>query len=560
MSLAPPSNSLFRHVCVIVVAVALLFAHTASIAAGEPLLRTQPVQLVFSADANQLSIQLPENQWTIELKQKPLLGSLSKIQQAFYDVPVFYEGIVTGHADSWARMMLSKNASSTSEQVMTGHVYIDDTLYQLRHLDDNRGYAIATLGSVELDPLRQPTVGSFKSFTGRTTLGENTSASRAIKIGIVVDSKYNESHNGRGLAHALGVINGVDGIYQSQLGLALVVETFRVYDDPATDPLFNNPGGVEQVLDTYREIRFNDAEMPADLALVHLFTGLEDPQKVIGLGWIDTACRVDGYDLSMSTPFTYDILLSAHEIAHNLGAVHDDDPNCQTDSSVTGTEIMWLELSGNTRPQFSACSIDRMRSALDASCVVDNIDLELQLTSVPIGGDENQRQMVVSVSNKDNSRIARQVQSSTRFPAAARLGNAPSGCVITANIMNCLHGNIAPSSHSTLSVNAAFNNAVVTSELWFDEFLDTQHLDNRASLQVTGSQIISSGPAGTPESIAAADASQSINDDSDSGGSAGLGNIGLLDLSLLAIIALSMRAFRPTQTQVYPRRSVTSLN
>lgn len=560
MSSAPPKNFFFRHVCVIFAAVALLLAHTASVAAGGSLLKAQAAQLVFSPDTNHLSIQLAEKQWSIELTQKPLLGSLSRIQQAFYDAPVFYKGIVTGHQDSWVRMTLSTNESSETEQVLTGHVYVDDTLYELQHLDDNSGYAIATLGSVELVPLREPTNSSFRSLSSRTTFGENTPAPRAIKIGIVVDSKYNEHYNGRGLAHALGVINGVDGIYQSQLGLALVVETFQVYDDPATDPLYNNPGGVEQVLDHYREIRFNDAEMPADLALVHLFTGLEDPQKVIGLGWIDTACRVDGYDLSMSTPFTYDILLSAHEIAHNLGAVHDDDPNCQTDPSITGSEIMWLELSGNTRPQFSACSIDRMRSALDASCVVDNIDLGLQLTSVPIGGDENQRQMVVSVSNKDNSRIARQVQSSTRFPAAARLGNTPSGCVITANIMNCLHGNIAPSGYSTVSVNAEFNNSVVTSELWFDEFLDTQHLDNRASLQVSGNQIISSGPVGTPDSIAAADASQSINDDSVSGGAAGLGNIGLLDLSLLAIVSFLISAFRPAQVQILPRRSVTSLN
>lgn len=136
---------------------------------------------------------------------------------------------------------------------------------------------------------------------------------------------------------------------------------------------------MDQILSAYRDIRLGDVALPADLALVHLFSGYDDPDKVIGLGWIDTACRLDGYDLSVSTPFPYDMLLSAHEIAHNLGADHDDSAACISDNVITGSEIMRSELSGSTQPVFSSCSISKMKPALTAECVLDNTNVGVDL-------------------------------------------------------------------------------------------------------------------------------------------------------------------------------------
>jgi|GEM_PF-1405302 len=569
MDFLPPRTLASRLAYLALVAFTLLLVSPVTVVASDEALVVSPAQVFASEDTGGIDLVSNGKRWSIELEEKTLLGSMSGVQQALYDIPVFYEGSVDDQQGSWVRLMLSTSGAATQspgndDAVLTGHVYVDETLYELQHRSNEGGYFLATLGEAGLAPLSVPASANLPTLTGRASTRANVSAPKAIKIGIVIDSQYNEHFNKRGLAHALGIINGVDGLYQSQLGLALIVETFRVYDNPAEDPLTDYSGTVEQVLDHYREIRFNDDELPADLALVHLFSGHQDPQKVIGLGWIDTVCRNDGYDLSMSTPFTYDILLSAHEIAHNLGAVHDDDAYCAADSSITGSEIMWLELSGDTQPQFSACSLDNMRSSLEASCVIDNIDVGIQLSARPSGLGDSQQEVAISVANLDDSRQARQVRTTTRFPAGTVFGNAPAGCTVAGTTLSCLHGDVPATSYSTLSVNAGFNNSqnpVLTSELTFDEFIDTQHLDNRASLQVSDNQATASGQNNPTVSFAETDMGQRamvapVNDEIQSGGSAGTGSTRLLELMLLAITGILLRLFRGSLLRLHLPSSI----
>jgi len=563
MVFSPPRTLTSTLACLVLIAVTLLLLSPVTVVASDEPPVVSPAQIFNSQDSSRIELVANGKRWSIELEERTLLGSLSGVQQALYDIPVFYEGAVNAQQGSWVRLMLSTSEASTEsssndEPVLSGHVYVDETLYELQHLSSEGGYFLTTLGEAGLATLPLPAGTNLSTLTGKASTRANVAAPKAIKIGIVIDSQYNEHFNRRGLAHALGIIHGVDGLYQSQLGLALIVETFRVYDNPAEDPLTDYSGTVEQVLDLYRQIRFNDEELPADLALVHLFSGHRDPQKVIGLGWIDTVCRNDGYDLSMSTPFTYDILLSAHEIAHNLGAVHDDDAYCAADSAITGSEIMWLELSGNTKPQFSACSLDNMRSALEASCVIDNIDVGIQLSAMPSGLGDSQQEVVISVANQDNSRQARQVRTTTRFPAGTEFGTTPAGCAVTGTTLSCLHGDVSATSYSTLSVDAGFSNSqnpVLTSELMFDEFIDTQPLDNRASLQISDNQMTASSQNNPTVSFAETEPGQRStapppnNDDSRSGGSAGTGSTRLLELMLLAITSILVRLFRGFSVQ-----------
>ena len=525
-----------------------------------------PARVIVSQDGSTVQITTIDHQWSATLEEKSLLGNAADVQQALHELPAFFEGAVSGKPASWIRLMRSSAKSfstklSDSQTVLTGSLYVDDTLYELDYREDMGGYALATLGKVNLATGPLSLNNSARSITESTLRRADTVAPKAIRIGIVVDSQYNEYYNRRGLAHALGVINGVDGLYQSQLGLALVVETYRVYDEPADDPLRDYQGTVEQILDHYRDIRLSDPEMPEDLALVHLFSGHIDPQKVIGLGWIDTVCRVDGYDLSMSTPFSYDVLLSAHEIAHNLGAVHDDDANCKTDPSVTGSEIMWSELSGDTQPQFSSCSLNRMRTSLNESCMADNIDVGLQLTATPTPTGQ-EHEILISVANFDESRSARQIRTSTRFPAGTQLTMPTAGCRIDGTTLNCLLGNVAASTIAAASVDAVFANAaspVITSELVLDEFMDTQPLDNRASVQVSASQVTSSGSIDPviwhAETDLAQPAIPPANDAGRSGGSAGTGSTRLPELLVLGVLAWLVRRRRSAHNQAIGGRT-----
>ncbi|NND89361.1 MAG: hypothetical protein HKN42_00755 [Granulosicoccus sp.] len=459
----------------------------------------------------QLLVTTIDWQWQLALREKRLLGHSAALQQALFDIPRFFDGQVQNEDDSWVRL----SHEQLDGDRFSGHIFTGGELYELQYRDDMGGHALARLSGtkaagfpfeagMDASKLAHPDDSSpdtpeptfalslESALSGKLstvpTAGSALLTPRAIRIGIVVDSRYNDKHNGRGLAHALGIINGVDGLYQSQLGLAILVDSFRIYDDPGQDPLRDFQGDVDQMLGAYRDIRLNDDELPADLALVHLFSGHGDPQKIIGLGWIGTACRLDGYDLSLSTPFPYDMLLSAHEIGHNLGAPHDDDPDCNADDAATGNEVMWSELSGATRPEFSVCSLDNMRSMLAADCVIDDIDVGVTL-SAESAGSARQQSVTVTVVNQDSTRTARGVTSTTVFPAGTSLSSASAGCRIhNDSQLLCQHDPVASDGKAALSVVAEFTQdtlPVITSELSYSAFTDTDKLDNRAALQIT---------------------------------------------------------------------------
>jgi hypothetical protein len=218
-----------------------------------------------------------------------------------------------------------------------------------------------------------------------------------------------------------------------------------------------------------------------------MFSGHRDPDKVIGLGWIDTACRLDGYDLSMSTPFPFDMLLSAHEIAHNLGALHDDDEPCVTDATDLGTNVMWSELSGQTRPEFSSCSLQRMRSKLGSYCLTDNIDLSISLVARPTDR-AGELEIEVTAANSDSVRTASGISIRTVFPTGTRLQSVAAGCSVLDNILLCQYSPINASTQQSVTAVAVFNGTdeqQIIAEIDTGNLVDSAQLDNRASIRIS---------------------------------------------------------------------------
>ncbi len=336
--------------------------------------------------------------------------------------------------------------------------------------------------------------------------GIGTAVTRAMRIGIVVDSRFNEFHQKRGLARALSIINSVDAIYQQELGLAIIVAGISVYDDAASDPLRNAGGTVDDILQRFRPLRIADTNLPLDLALVHLFSGHRDPERVIGLGWISTACRVDGYDLSMSTPFPFDTLLAAHEIAHNLGALHDNEPSCAGLISDTRNELMWPELSGASQATFSRCSINDMQVSKLASCNLENIDVSTRLRTLPTN-DALSRTVAIEVSNNDLYDRAAQAITLTQFPDGTQFSDLSAGCVVIGFDVECAHGIVPAQDTHSMVVTATLANSSqenVISHVYLDNAADTQQKDNFASIKLL--------QGSTPEEAIAADDSTQDDD------------------------------------------------
>ena len=196
--------------------------------AGEPLPFDTPATVSFDAERLKLDISNIDHHWQLQLTPKQLLDNSSILNDALFELPQFFDGNVVDDEDSWARIAYD----DSGEGIFSGHVFTRGRLYELKYFESMGGHTLASLaGSTYLEeiPLPDATANSPDTESNETSLQSNKSeflAPRAIRIGIVVDSRYNEYHDQQGLAHALGIINGVDGLYQSQLGLAVVVDSF----------------------------------------------------------------------------------------------------------------------------------------------------------------------------------------------------------------------------------------------------------------------------------------------------------------------------------------------
>lgn len=391
-------------------------------------------------------------------------------------------GRLSGEIHAFGRAFAIESAEHLELENTSRNVMFDaslKTLAQGRPLTPTRSNALPG-AEQPVDFLVHAPPQTSPSLVAELTRNTERRVTRAIRIGVVVDSLFDEFHGQRGFARALTVMNTVDGIYQDQLGLAVMVDRIVVLDDPTTDPMRNKSGDIEDILIAFREVRQSLTSLRTDLTLVHLLTGLSDPNNVIGLGWINTACRLDGYDVSLSTPFAFDALLAAHEMAHNLGALHDNDPSCESDK----TTIMWPLLSGTTTPIFSSCSIDAIAPTLAASCNIDVVDMSVEVATSVTSGLQN---LFITVNNEDSVNQADRVITQTILPTGTRLIRSNGLCALAEDriTLTCNHGSMPAEDTNTVTllvdVTSLDANRTVTTQLDAMTYADININNNRAS-------------------------------------------------------------------------------
>lgn len=452
-------------------AIAIVILWLPPLLANTPAFPVIPLQELPSADSRQKSITY-SYRFSSMGREFELLLEPSTLQidtgATTLSLPALYQGEVAGDPDSWVRL-------TDTDGRLTGMFKAFGELYKLEDpavLDDT-GDADTDTVLLKASGLHYPKNGTYQRVFGslatqlyppppadtgnrKGRFGQQTSATsrtgdnrtstgrsvtqtragqqnptRAVRIGVIVDSLYDQKMNANGVTRAIGILNAVDGIYQDELGLAIVVDTIVLLDQE-TDPLRDLDGDIEDHLLAVREYRIQSPELAADLGLVHLFTGIQRPAEVIGLSWIGSVCRTDGYDVSLSTRFVFDDLLAAHEIAHNLGAVHDDLTNCNTDD----TQIMWPLLSTQTKSQFSGCSKRSVRPGIAAACNLDVLDLEISLESTLNIGN-NRHSLQIRVSNLDDDVSARGQRLLIALPDGVSVTSSNGSCIGSESRLQC---------------------------------------------------------------------------------------------------------------------------
>lgn len=337
------------------------------------------IQPLSAINSSEYTLKLDINGQVLRLNLHPgsVIGSYTKVANlAGHSLNSLnnrfrsFRGSIHGESDSWVRLAIHGGTLSGVISRQGNRYQLGGTstsLITLKPLSEAKRFA-ANSHSLKshADQLRQQQ--STKNASA------SMQVSHVVDMAIIVDSQYNELHNGNGLQKALSIINSVDGIYREEFGIALRVVSALNVSDLRNDPFDFGNVTIEKMLRGLRDYRMRSKQFD-DASLVHLFTGNRNSDAPVGLAWIDTACRSDGYDVGLSTPYRHEILLAAHEIAHNLGAQHDTDTACRVDND----KVMWPFISSHTSQNFSSCTRSSVRQSLQNSCHVKTRDVQVSL-------------------------------------------------------------------------------------------------------------------------------------------------------------------------------------
>ena len=176
----------------------------------------------------------------------------------------------------------------------------------------------------------------------------------------------------------LSIMNMVDGVYQSEIGLSLKVVFQRAWD-PATPDPYQGITDVGTLLDKLRaEWNSNPPAGAPARDLVHMWTGKAMNVAGFAFGGSTTpgagvVCRDAQFSggsaaYGLSVRFTNalaKVVIPAHEIGHNFGATHPDEtpnhPECSTsimNSDATNSTLTFCQFSRDEITNFINGSAD----------------------------------------------------------------------------------------------------------------------------------------------------------------------------------------------------------
>jgi hypothetical protein len=185
---------------------------------------------------------------------------------------------------------------------------------------------------------------------------------KVVEIATESDGEYTAALGGSANANndILAVMNGVQAIYQRDLGLTFTVVFQHTWTDAAADP-YTTSGDAAAMLKEFTDYWSRNITNPRDVT--HLWTGraLGGPA---GVAWTGVVCLDPAFSYGLSdretiAPFRFGI--PAHEIGHNFGASH-----CDGQAGCDNTIMVSTSNQSNTST-FCQFSINEMTNFINAN-------------------------------------------------------------------------------------------------------------------------------------------------------------------------------------------------
>lgn len=305
-------------------------------------------------------------------------------------------GIFFSSADSeksWARITLQ------DDNAMSGIVSVDGERYGLEPA--SRFFAAAPGGTgtiayrmadVDMGAIATSCGVVDSSTTSYATNPKSLAASGPQKadMSLVADFEYYNSNGANSAVVMSDILNSVDGIYQSELGVTVQIGQITVFttpDDPFTSTI--DPMTLLQEMGAWRNAHIDDPSGPVwDTDLTHLFTGRVFSSTIIGIAYLGSLCDGTfsvGVDRNWTTSLSLMSMLLAHEMGHNFGAPHDNQAGSVCGYE-PGTFIMNPVISPSLQRGFSPCSKVEIGGYVSSVGCFESAFLDTPVVTVPLSG------------------------------------------------------------------------------------------------------------------------------------------------------------------------------
>lgn len=328
-------------------------------------------------------------QWTLDLQTNAQLNHelLNKLPDGGISL---LRGAIAGKPGSWVRLTRTVNgthgliwdgkemyAIEPSAEVRTALAVSlptptsDTVIFKLADTTVDLGaeYCGAADHGPMADHSGMATYQALAAEMDQTISATGTNPTLILELQALADAAFRAQYSSDQAAlDAIMVrLNNVDGIFSAQIGLSVVATDVEIHGGDSFGLSDSTVPGT--LLDSLGQLRNNVPTMRT-YGATHLFTGRDLDGDTLGIAYIGNVCGAR-YAASLSEIRNrgawIDSLVAAHELGHQLGAVHDGTGVCG--GTATQSYLMGSQINGSS--ELSQCSRESILATMQyASCLV----------------------------------------------------------------------------------------------------------------------------------------------------------------------------------------------
>jgi Metallo-peptidase family M12/Calx-beta domain/Reprolysin family propeptide len=381
-------------------------------------------------NSGRLSITTSSRTFDLELVQNDLRAPNYRAEEVVdggltRDLPVSpirtYKGKVTGMPGTDARFTID-------DSTLEGMIVTPDDWYFVERARnysataDDEEYLVYKASDVITDgnlacgtTLNEKIDHSLKQFSG--VRPEIVSPQRVVELATEADFEYVDALGGSNAANnqILSIMNQVQGIYQTQVGLTFTVvyqHTWATSQDP-----YDTNGPASPMLQEFTDY-WNGNLTSIHRDVTHLWTGRS--MDAAGIAWLGVVCGAPTFSYGMSirtSQSIFRVAIPAHEMGHNLGASHSDG------TAACDNTIMQSVATSSTSLNFCQLSIDQITNYVNSynSCLaISSGGSQIQFSSANYSVAESGDSGTLTVTRSGNTGGAATVEFSTADGAAGQ--------------------------------------------------------------------------------------------------------------------------------------------